>query len=148
MTVSMLVLLNIENFRVCEAAIRPVYGVGEQSKLKVRKAIFTISWLMMKLFIQRMTQKYILRDFHPLVLFYTMGILLLAIGSILSVTLLVRNWNIIPALYAPLQHGWLILAALCLISGFQFALFGTWFDMDINKPNCVTLQRRGRLPGL
>jgi glycosyltransferase involved in cell wall biosynthesis len=144
MPVSMLVLLNIDNFRVCEVTIRPLYGVGEQSKLRVRKVVFTISWLMFKLFFLRMWQKYVVRDFHPLVLFYVIGMALLALGAALSVILLFRNWNIVPALYGPLQLGWIILAALCLISGFQFVLFGTWFDMDYNKPNCVVLRGRGR----
>ena len=81
MPVSVLVLLNIDSFRVCEVMIRPLYGVGEQSKLRVRKVFFTISWLIVRLFFIRMWKKYILRDFHPLVLFYAIGLVLLLFGS-------------------------------------------------------------------
>ena len=63
----LLVRLNINNFRVKDIITRPVYNIGEKSKLKVRKAVFTISWLLLKLFFFRLKEKYVLRDFHPLV---------------------------------------------------------------------------------
>lgn len=144
MPVSMLVLANMENLRVCEVPISPLYNVGEQSKLKVRKVTFTISALLIRLFFQRMWWKYVVRDFHPLVIFYLVGFILSATGGLLCLTLLFRNWRIIDFLYSPMPVGWIILAAVALISGLQFILFGSWFDMDYNKPNCVILKHRGR----
>jgi len=69
----LMVRLNIYNFRVADVPVEPVYHVGEKSGIRIRKVIFTISWLLIKMFLWRMKEKYIIRDFHPLVFFYTLG---------------------------------------------------------------------------
>ncbi|MDP2183439.1 MAG: glycosyltransferase family 2 protein, partial [Actinomycetota bacterium] len=66
----MLVHLNIYGFRVRDVPIRPVYGVGERSDIQLWKVVPTLSWLLFKRFWYRMFQKYVIRDTHPLVLFY------------------------------------------------------------------------------
>jgi len=53
----MLVRLNVYNFRVGDVPIRPVYGVGERSRLRVWKVIPTMSWLIFKRFLWRMREK-------------------------------------------------------------------------------------------
>ena len=70
----MLVHLNVWNARVRDIPSRPVYGVGEQSGIKIRKVIPRISWLLVKGFFWRMKEKYVIRDFHPLVFFYVFGL--------------------------------------------------------------------------
>lgn len=142
MPVSMLVLSNMARLRVCEVPISPLYNVGEKSKLKVSKVTFTIGALLLRLFFARMWGRYVVRDFHPLVIFYLFGVYLSTLGAGLGITVLFRNWDIVDTLYAPLPLGWLILTALSLISGLQFILFAAWFDMDYNKPNCVILNHR------
>ncbi len=69
----LLVRLNIYRFKVRDVPIKPVYNVGEISRLKIRKVLFTISWLLVKLFLWRMREKYIIRDFHPLIFFYMLN---------------------------------------------------------------------------
>lgn len=124
----LLVTLNIENFRVADVPVEPVYGVGEQSGIKVRKVIFTLSFLLLRLFFKRMIQKYVIRDFHPLVFFYGFGFLL----SILSFPLTLRvfwYWCVdgrIPQIN-------FITLIFCLIMSVQFFLFAMWFDMEQNK---------------
>jgi hypothetical protein len=71
-----LVRLNVGNFRVRDVSIRPVYNIGEVSGIRLRKVIPTISWLLLRDFCWRLVEKYILRDFHPLVFFYCMGLTL------------------------------------------------------------------------
>ncbi len=71
----LMVRLNIYNFRVADVPVEPVYHVGEKSGIRIRKVVFTISWLLIKLFFWRMKEKYIIRDFHPLVFFYSLGAL-------------------------------------------------------------------------
>ena len=39
----LLISLNIQNFTVRDVAVRPVYGVGEVSGIKIKRVIFTIS---------------------------------------------------------------------------------------------------------
>ncbi len=71
-----LILLNVYNFRVQDIPVDPVYHVGEVSGIKIKKVIFTLGWLLMKRFFWRLKEKYIIRDFHPLVFFYAMGLTL------------------------------------------------------------------------
>ena len=66
----MLVHLNVQNARVRDVPSRPIYDVGERSGIKLRSVVPRISWLLFKGFWWRMGQKYVIRDFHPLVFFY------------------------------------------------------------------------------
>ena len=123
-----LVSLNIHGFRVADVPIRPVYGVGEVSTLKIRKAIFTIGWLLVKLFFKRMYQKYVIRDFHPLVFFYLLGGALLLCSVPLAFRLMYMTFlnGLVPKVN-------LLLIMFMLLSGVQFVLFAMWFDMDFNR---------------
>ena len=66
----MLVRLNVYDFRVSDVPVKPVYRVGERSKLRIHKVVPAISWLIIRRFFWRMWRKYVIHDFHPLVLFY------------------------------------------------------------------------------
>src|SRR5881398_504853 len=81
----MLVHLNVWNARVRDVPARPVYGVGERSGIKIPRVVPRISWLLVKGFFWRMKQKYVIRDFHPLVFFYAFGLLMTLIGLALGV---------------------------------------------------------------
>src|SRR6266545_6062365 len=76
----MLVHLNVWNARVRDITARPVYGVGESSGIRYRSVVPRISWLLIKGFFWRMREKYVIRDFHPLVLFYALGFLMTIVG--------------------------------------------------------------------
>jgi glycosyltransferase involved in cell wall biosynthesis len=125
----MLVKLNIYSFRVRDVEIRPVYGIGEKSGIKPIRIIPKLSLLMFRLFSIRMWQKYVIRDFHPLVFFYLLAGLLLGISAPVLTARLVAVWAIngrIPSINA-------LAVLLCLITGIQFLLFAMWFDMEYNK---------------
>jgi glycosyltransferase involved in cell wall biosynthesis len=124
----MLVHLNVWNRRVRDYPSRPIYGIGERSGIRLRKVIPRISWLLLKGFFWRLGQKYVIRDFHPLVLFYSLGILLFLAGFVLGlieVGLRIAG-NELPA-------ATIVLVALLVISGLQLLLFAMWFDMESNK---------------
>ena len=124
----LLVHLNVWNARVRDYPSRPIYGVGERSGIRLRKVVPTISWLLVKGFFWRMREKYVIRDFHPLVFFYALGFLatLLGLGlGIAELVLRIMGNAITPAT--------IVLVALLLISGSQFTLFAMWFDMESNK---------------
>jgi glycosyltransferase involved in cell wall biosynthesis len=124
----MLVHLNVYGARVRDVPSRPVYGVGERSGIKLWKVVPTISWLLFKAFLWRLTTKYVIRDFHPLVLFYFLGLLLTiaGLGLGISVTVLrILGNGITPAT--------VVLVSLLLISGIQFLLFAMLFDMESNR---------------
>jgi glycosyltransferase involved in cell wall biosynthesis len=124
----MLVHLNVWNARVRDYPSRPIYGVGERSGIRLRKVVPTISWLLVKGFFWRMREKYVIRDFHPLVFFYLLGLVmgLLGLGlGIAEVVLRILGNHITAAT--------VVLVALLLIFGSQFSLFAMWFDMESNK---------------
>src|ERR671922_803675 len=75
-----LVHLNVWNRRVRDYPSRPIYGVGERSGIRLYSVVPRISWLLVKRFFWRLREKYVIRDFHPLVLFYALGLLMTAAG--------------------------------------------------------------------
>jgi glycosyltransferase involved in cell wall biosynthesis len=124
----MLVHLNVWNARVRDFPSRPVYGVGESSGIRLHAVVPRISWLLVKAFFWRLREKYVIRDFHPLVLFYALGILMTTVGIVLgAIEVVLRLAG------NELTVGTVVLIALLLISGTQFALFAMWFDMESNK---------------
>jgi glycosyltransferase involved in cell wall biosynthesis len=124
----LLVHLNVINARVRDVPSRPIYNVGERSGIRIRKVVPRISWLLLKGFFWRMREKYVIRDFHPLVFFYLLGIVMTGLGLILGIVetvLRLMGHGITPAT--------IVLVALLLIAGSQFTLFAMWFDMESNK---------------
>jgi glycosyltransferase involved in cell wall biosynthesis len=124
----MLVHLNVQNARVRDVPSRPIYDVGEQSGIRLRRVVPRISWLLLKGFWWRMAQKYVIRDFHPLVFFYAFGVLMTVVGlalGVLEVVLRILGNQITPAT--------IVLVAVLLIAGLQMTLFAMWFDMEANK---------------
>jgi glycosyltransferase involved in cell wall biosynthesis len=124
----LLVHLNVWNARVRDYPSRPIYGVGERSGIRLRKVVPTISWLLVKGFFWRMKEKYVIRDFHPLVFFYALGMLMTLIGLGLGIAIIVLR-----ALGNGITPATVVLIALLLISGSQFTLFAMWFDMESNR---------------
>ncbi len=124
----LLVKLNVYQFRVRDIPINPIYGAGERSHMKIYKVIFTLSFLLFRLFWWRVKEKYVIRDFHPLVLFYLLGFLLTPIGFAFGGYLLIYRIFIgTVALTSAL------FAAFFVISGLQSVFFAMWFDMEYNK---------------
>jgi len=124
----LLVKLNIYNMKVRDVPVKPVYNIGEKSLIKIRKVVVTLSWLLLKDFLYRMKEKYIIRDFHPLVFFYAFGLFF----NIMTVVLFIRLfwlWHAtghIPPINA-------LAAMFSFMSAAQFTLFAMWFDMESNK---------------
>lgn len=125
----LLVRLNIYNFRVKDIPIKPIYGVGEKSGIKPLRMIPKLSWLLHKLFAYRMVQKYVIRDFHPLVFFYAFGYILFPSGFLLGMYLVIRRlfFN------SQVAETSALFAVFLIIMGIQFILFAMWFDMENNR---------------
>lgn len=124
----LLVELNNYDFRVKDVPIQPVYGIGETSGIRLHRVIPALSWLLLKCYFWRMKEKYVIRDFHPLVFFLAAGLLLAGGGTLLGVYIV----------YLRIFHGALspnavIFDALCLIMGAQMLFFAMWMDMERNK---------------
>jgi len=125
----MLVHLNVQNARVRDVPSRPIYGVGERSGIKIHRVAPRIAWLLFKGFWWRMMQKYVIRDFHPLVFFYGLGGLMTVVGLVLGVIVACSRifWG------NEITTATVVLVALLLVSGTQFTLFAMWFDQEAYK---------------
>ena len=75
-----------------------------------------------------MKEKYVIRDFHPLVFFYVLGSLMTALGLAGSGRRVLRSF-----FDNQITTPTVVLVALLLISGTQFTLFAMWFDQEANK---------------
>lgn len=124
----MLVHLNVTEARVRDVPSRPVYGVGERSGIRYWRVIPAISWLLLKAFFWRLKEKYVIRDFHPLVFFYVFGMAMFLAGLGLGIAEVVLR-----ILGNPIPPATVVLVALLLIFGSQFTLFAMWFDLERNK---------------
>ena len=124
----LLVHLNVWNARVRDFPSRPVYGVGERSGIRYHRVVPRISWLLLRGFFWRLREKYVIRDFHPLVFFYAFGFLATLVGLVLGCVEL--GYRLAGN---QVSVGTVVLIALLLISGSQLTLFAMWFDMESNK---------------
>ena len=124
----MLVKLNIAFCTIKEVRIKPVYNIGESSKMKVHKVIPRIAWLLFKSFFKRLWLKYLFRDFHPLFLLYHFSFLLgiLALPYTIKVLALTLAQETVSATT--------MLAFFFLFtSSFQSLLFAMWMDIQDNE---------------
>lgn len=136
------VMLNIFSRRVKDVPVRPIYNVGEKSKLKIRKVIPRISRLLLRSFFWRLKEKYIIRDFHPLVFFYGFGLFFFPLGLlygafIVFVRLFLRHLTSSEALIrlgmtlsTPVA---MLMDVIFITTGLQLLLFAMWFDMEDNR---------------
>jgi glycosyltransferase involved in cell wall biosynthesis len=123
-----LVRLNMEDMKVRDIPIKPVYNIGEKSGFKPRQVLWPISRLLIKMFGLRMWHKYMIRDAHPLFLFIVIGLFLLGLGFFFFIRLIYLWLN-----QGQMPEITLIILLFSSTLGIQFFLFGLWMDMDKNK---------------
>lgn len=124
----LLVRLNVWNFRVRDVPLKPVYNVGETSKLKISRVIFPMQILLTKLFFWRLFHKYVVKDFHPLILFYFYGFTSLIISFIFFLRFMWRFF-----LTAQFPETSLLILLFCFGGGMQAIFFAMWLDQNSNK---------------
>ena len=124
----LLVMLNAFNQRVQDVPVRPVYNIGERSGIRLWKVIPLLSWLLTKCFFWRLKEKYVIRDFHPLVFFYLMGLVLFPAGVIFGLYLVTHR--IMIGVVAPTSA---LFATFLTISGLQALFFAMLFDMEYDR---------------
>jgi hypothetical protein len=119
---------------VADVPVTPIYGVGEQSSMKIATVVFTISLLLFRRFWWRLVHKYVLRDFHPLVFFYGLA----TVTTIVSIGLVVRlayfwlSTGNVPQLTA-------MALAFFTITTLNSLFFAYWMDMQANAVLMVKL---------
>ena len=124
----LLVKLNIAFCTLREVEIKPVYNIGEQSKMKIFKVIPRVSFLLFKSFFKRLWSKYLFRDFHPLFLLYNMSFVLFG----LSIPFAIKIFKIF--ISGGQLNTFTFLGFLFLfITAFQAFLFAMWMDIQDNE---------------
>jgi glycosyltransferase involved in cell wall biosynthesis len=124
----LLVRLNVAEMRVIDVPVRPVYNIGERSGIKIRKVLFTIGWLLVKRFFWRLKEKYVIRNFHPLVFFYLFGFAMVTFSALMFVRF-VYIWAQTGNAPELTLISWLFSFGI----GFNSIGFAMWFDYDENK---------------
>lgn len=122
-----LVKLNIAFCTIKEVEIKPVYNIGERSKMKILKVIPTVSWLLIKSFFKRLWIKYLFRDFHPLFLLYhfSLGLIIIDLKYV---------FKVLKAFYLSnnLSFETLFAFTFLTIFAFQSLLFAMLMDIQNN----------------
>jgi len=124
----LLIRLNQHDFKVKDVHVRPVYNVGEKSEIRLMQVIPKISLILFKGFWRRLFVKYVIKDFHPLVFFYLMGVILFPAGVLSGLFLLSYRLFI-----SPIAVTSALFSVFLFVSGLQSLFFGMWFDMEYNK---------------
>ncbi len=122
----MLVKLNIACCTIREIGIKPVYHVGEQSKMNEPKVFFHMYWLLITGFFQRLWVKHF---FHPLFVFYHLG--LLFFGASLPYLWKIVNLAIIQG--QAVNPVTLLVFMFLLTNGTQAIIWGLWIDIQENE---------------
>jgi hypothetical protein len=137
----LLVKLNVAEMRVIDVPVKPVYNIGEKSGIKIRKVLFTIGWLLVRLFFWRLKEKYVIRNFHPLVFFYLFGTFMLLFSAAMFMRFVIL-WVQAGAAPELTFITWLFSFGI----GFNSLGFAMWFDYDENKHLAVWSSSASRRP--
>ena len=120
--------LNIYGFKAENVEVRPVYG-EQVSKIKLWKYIPNIIGILTRLFLRRLWRRYVVLDFHPLVLFY----LFAAINLVFIVIPFSIRFFYIYSTTGNAPQTTLIILLFTTMITFQSILFAIWMDMEYNK---------------
>ena len=121
--------LNIASCTLQEVEIKPIYDVGEASKMKIFKVIPKISLLLFKSFFKRLWIKYLLKNFHPLFILYHLSIFLFILCIPYGVKIIYLEVSQIRIVKEATILAFMFLA---LSSVFTF-LFAMWMDIQDNE---------------
>jgi glycosyltransferase involved in cell wall biosynthesis len=123
-----LIRLNAYGLRVKDIPRRAIYIKGErQSQIKGFAYFLKVTPMLLRGFFWRLFKKYLFRDFHPLLLFYIVGIILTPIGLIWALVLIYWQFT-----HVGVTGPQSTVASVLLIIGFLSLSFGMLFDMYDN----------------
>lgn len=124
----LLVKANIESCTIREVGIKPVYNVGEQSKMNIFKVIPKISWLLVRSFFKRLYIKYLFKSFHPIFLLYHFS----AVLFIFNIKNLITVLNVFFE-GDDISFENLLIFSFVAISSFQSLILAMWMDIQDNE---------------
>ncbi|MFN8626414.1 MAG: glycosyltransferase family 2 protein [Candidatus Binatia bacterium] len=113
----MLIHLNVMNLRVTDVAI-PARYEDEQSSLRVSRILVTFPMYLLCGFLTRVWEKYVLRDFSPIAVFWLVGLALLTWGTLFGGA----TWVHSLATGHAASTGTVMLSVLPFLMGFELVL--------------------------
>lgn len=113
----MLIRLNILGARVRDVPVPARYG-NERSKLRVWAVMVSFPLRLAQGLLRRIWQKYVLRDFSPIAMFWLLGLPLLAFGFLFGLWHWVQSFR----LGQPAPTGTVMLSVLPFLLGFELIL--------------------------
>ena len=121
-----LVRLNAYGLKVKDVPRRAIYLAGErQSQIKGLPYALRVAPMLVRGFFWRLFARYLVRDFHPLLLFYLFGLILFPLGVLYGGYLVYLQWSG-EGVSGPRS----VVCALMIIMGIQFQLFAMLYDMQ------------------
>ena len=131
----LLVKLNAYGLRTMDVPIPARYG-NEKSKIRYGRFIRKVAPMLFRSFLWRLNTKYMILDFHPLVLFYAAGMVLVPAGLLFGLV----SMGLLPFVtFASMESA--LLAAIVELAGLQFLLSAMAFDAEVDRAS--TARRRG-----
>ena len=124
----LLVKLNTFGFRTMDVVMPARYG-QERSTIKYSNYMGKVSLMLFRKFLWRLKMKYMILSFHPLVLFYILGMIFVPFGVLFGAYIFIAKM----ILHWPVSQNYPLLNVLILIFGVQFVLFAMLFDMQESK---------------
>jgi len=113
----MLIHLNVRSCRVRDVGMPALYG-NEHSALRVDRVLVTFPFYLARGFFTRIWEKYVLRDFSPIAVFWLLGIPLMLFGAMLGMGTWAHSlWTREPA-----ATGTVMLSVLPFLIGFELIL--------------------------
>ncbi len=113
----MLIHLNVLNVRVKDVALPALYG-DEVSSLRINRILLTFPYYLFRGLWFRLYEKYILRDFSPIAVFWCLGAPLMIFGGLIGVI----TWAHSLISGQPAATGTVMLSVLPFLIGFELIL--------------------------
>lgn len=122
-----LIKLNAFGLRTMDIVIPARYG-REKSHIRYGRYIMKVAPMIFKGFLWRLKTKYIILGFHPLVFFYSAGMIMVPFGLFFGLWILVKN-----SLDQHVSTNYPLLAVFITLMGVQLLLFAMLFDMQEDR---------------
>ena len=124
----LLLKMNAYGMRVVDVTMPARYG-SEKSKIRYGKYIRKVAPMIFRGFLWRLRMKYMVLDFHPLVLFYFASMVLFPLGFLFGFWIFLQKL----IFHGPVSPNYPLLAVFISLAGMQLLFFAMFFDMQVNK---------------
>jgi glycosyltransferase involved in cell wall biosynthesis len=128
----LLMQLNLYNVAVVDVPVRPVYGEAV-SKIRLLSYIPRVSALLVRCTVKRITQKYLVRDFHPAGIAYAASAVAWPVALWSGLVLLVRRLSEINQPLGLEMLPTLLLFMLSSLGGTMLLLAAIWMDIEYSR---------------